>query len=120
MRGARDTVEVSADASIALPASAAVTRAYLRAVLIFLTTGFLWCSAAAVVLIAEERRTPDSDTGERASRSSLAWSIAIAIGLLVVSGPVAFAIGRKRWLLAMPLVGLGVAAFGFGAATLSD
>lgn len=55
----------------------------------------------------------DLDTGERSSdRGAAAIALTIALVLVLASGPAAYAIGRDRRLLALPLVGIAVALLG--------
>lgn len=103
---------------MSLPRSQAVTRSYARAGAVFISTAVLWCSAAAILAVATVASTPDSDTGRRSSTATIVWLIAAAVVLVLASGPVAFAFGRERWLLVLPLVGVAVGIVGFGAASL--
>jgi hypothetical protein len=103
---------------LSLPRSEAVTLSYARAGAVFVSTAVLWCSAAALVMVAILIRVPDSDTGSRASMATAVWLVVAAIALLLSSGPVAFAIARQRWLLALPLFGVALALVSFGLASL--
>ncbi len=81
---------------------------------ICVVTSVLWIAAlgfAALGWISMEYR--DVDTGVRSSdtgTAATAWIISIV--LVASSGPAAYAIGRDRRLLALPVVGIAVAALG--------
>jgi hypothetical protein len=101
---------------MSLPRSEAVTHSYARAAAVFVCTAVLWCSAAAILAVAAVARTPDSDTGNRSSTATIIWLLVLAVVLVLASGPIAFAVARQRWLLALPLIGAGIAMLSITAA----
>lgn len=111
------TLVVKDRSVMSLPRSRAVTRSYAHAGAVCICTAVLWCSAAGILAVAALMRTPDSDTGNRASTSTVVWLIVASAVLLLASGPVAFAIARDRRLLALPLVGAAIGVISLGMAS---
>ena len=102
-----------------MPNSDRQVRAVARATWVVLVTAFLWITAAVVAVGAVISGTPDSDTGEHSTSSQRLVAYCIAAILVAVSGPVAYVLGKQRWLLALPLVGVGILAVGIGVAIIT-
>lgn len=79
------------------------------------TAAVMWVAAMFAVGVALVAPLMNDD-GSRQSEPRVVFAVAwvAAIALFLGSGPVAYWIGRRRWLLALPLIGLLMWVMGIG------
>jgi hypothetical protein len=88
-----------------------------RLVVALVVAALMWVAAVVAVAVALVAPLMNDDGLRRSElRGVFAVASVAAIALFLGSGPVAYWIGRRRWLLALPLIGLVVWVMGIGIA----